>query len=168
MDETGVNTAMARRYARAAGGARALGSVPKNWRGNVSVIGTLTLNGVSAAMTLDGSVDGEAFAVYIEQILGPTLRPNDLVVMDNLRVHKTARVRRAIQARGAEVRWLPPYSPELNPIEEAWSKFKTALRTAAARTREALDEAITRGLHWITRQDAIGYFQHAGYQPLPE
>ena len=156
---------MARRFARAEGGARAIGSAPKNWGKNVSLIGALTLEGLTSTMSIDGSVDGDVFAIYVEQVLGPALRPGDVVVMDNLNVHKGPAISRAIEAHGARLMWLPPYSPDFNPIEQAWLKIKTALRSAAARSREALDQAITHAIQWVTRQDAIAWFQGCGYQP---
>ena len=163
IDETGINIAMARFYGRAPVGERAHGSVPKNWGDNISLIGSLRLNGKTAAMTLPGSTDSQAFIVYIKQILAPTLSPGDVVVMDNLSAHKHKAVGEAIEACGASLRFLPPYSPELNPIEQCWSKIKTALRAAAARSIEALDQAVTLALDTITPSDARGWFGCSGY-----
>ena len=166
IDETGINIAMTRLYARAEGGARAHGATPKNWGDNISLIGSLSLDGTMHAMTLPGSADRDAFLLYVKDILGPHLQKGDIVVMDNLSVHKSAAVRRAIEDRQAELRFLPPYSPDLNPIEQCWSKIKTALRAAAARSLEALDTAVTAGLASITAEDAIGWFQHSGYSVI--
>jgi transposase len=163
IDETGSNLGMVRRYARAEGEARAHGHAPKNPGGNVSIVGSIRLNGQITAMNFSGSLDGEAFVVYAEKILCRTLRSGDIVIMDNLSVHKNQRVCDLIEARGAEVWFLPPYSPHLNPIEECWSKVKTILRTVAARTREALDKGITQALKAIAPSDAQGWFTHSGY-----
>lgn len=164
VDETGINIAMARRYARAEGGARAHGDVPKNWGENVSVIGSISLDGQTAVMRVPGSVDADVFTTYVEQVLAPALKPGDVVVLDNLSVHKDRRVRDTIEAHGAELRFLPPYSPDFSPIEPCWSKVKTALRAAAARTVESLDAALTSALACITPQDARGWFKHCGYR----
>ena len=166
IDETGINIAMARLYARAKGGDRAHGAIPKNWGDNISLIGSLSLNGTIHAMTLPGSADGDAFLLYIKDILCPNLQKGDIVVMDNLSVHKSAAVRQAIEGKEAELRFLPPYSPDLNPIEQCWSKIKTALRAAAARSLEALDTAVTAALASVTAKDAGGWFQHSGYSVI--
>jgi len=163
LDETGTNLGMTRLYARAEGQARAHGSAPKNQGQNVSVIGSIRLDGEITAMNFPGSLDGEAFHVYAKEILAPTLRPGDVLVMDNLSVHQNKRACNVIEACGAEILFLPPYSPRLNPIEECWSKVKTILRTIAARTSEALDDGITYALNAITPSDAQGWFEHSGY-----
>jgi transposase len=163
IDETGMNIAMARLYARAGGGARAHGAIPKNWGDNVSLIGSLSFDGTMHAMTLPGSADGDAFLIYIKDILCPNLKEGDIVIMDNLSVHKIKAVREEIEARNAELRFLPPYSPDMNPIEQCWSKIKTALRAAKARSIEALDAAVTIALASVTAQDAQGWFGHSGY-----
>jgi transposase len=158
-----VNLAMTRLYARAPRGQRAVGSVPKNWGDNVTILGAMRVGGVSAAMTVNGSTDREVFGVFVREVLAPTLEPGDIVVMDNLGSHYASGIREAIEATGAEVKYLPPYSPDLNPIEQCWSKLKTFLRAAKARTREALDEAITRAFATITADDAAAWFTHSGY-----
>jgi len=163
IDETGSNLGMTRRYGRAEGEARAHGHAPKNPGENVSIVGSIRLDGEMTAMNFPGSLDGKAFHVYAEKILCPSLRSSDIVVMDNLSVHKNQGVHDLIEATGAQVWYLPPYSPHLNPIEECWSKVKTILRTIAARTREALDEGITKALNAITPSDAQGWFSHSGY-----
>jgi transposase len=168
IDECGSNIALTPLYARAPKGERARGSVPRNRGKNTTLIAALTLDGMGAAMILEGSADTTAFELYIEQVLAPSLRAGQIVVMDNLQAHKSARVKQAIEAKGCQLLFLPGYSPDLSPIEEAFSKLKTALRRAGARTREALQEAIGQALLIITAQDARGWFQHCGYSPPQE
>lgn len=163
LDEFGCNTAMTRRFARALQGQRAYGSCPLNYGPNVSVAGAIRLDGVVAAMVLDGAYDGEAFLAFTTDILAPELRPGDVVVMDNLASHKVHGVVEAIEAAGARVIYLPPYSPDFNPIEMCWSKVKEYLRAQAARTSKALDDAIARGLDLVTISDLRGWFGHCGY-----
>jgi transposase len=163
VDESGVNLAMTRLYGRAPTGERVIGSVPQNYGPNVTMLGALGVHGLHAVMTVDGATDTDVFRTYVKQVLGPTLRPGDIVVMDNLRAHKAVGVQQALARRGARLLYLPPYSPDLSPIEPCWSKVKTALRTAKARTREALDRAITGALATITDADAQGWFRHCGY-----
>lgn len=163
VDETSVNLTYTRRYGRAPGGQRLDQAVPLHSGPNVTVIAALTPEGVAAVMELDGAVNAASFAVYLEQVLGPTLVPGDVVVLDNLRVHKTAGLADLVEARGARLLFLPPYSPDFTPIELAFSKLKTHLRTAAARTREALTAALQAALAWITPQDAENWFGHCGY-----
>jgi transposase len=163
VDESGVNLAMTRRYGRAPTGARVLGHVPQNYGPNVTLLGALGVQGLHAVMTVDGATDTEVFRAYVKQVLGPTLAPGDIVVMDNLRAHKAVGIQQAIARRGARLRYLPPYSPDLSPIEPCWSKVKTALRKAKARTRGALDMAITGALDTVTALDAHGWFRHCGY-----
>jgi transposase len=127
------------------------------------MLAALGSHGVEAVMTIDGATDAEVFRVYVDQVLGPTLRLGDIVIMDNLRAHKAAGIREAIEQVGAQVVYLPPYSPDLSPIEPCWSKLKTALRTAQARTRAALEHAIAQALATITVADAHGWFHHCGY-----
>jgi len=154
---------MTRRYARAEGESRAHGFVPKNAGENISIVGTIRLGGALTAMNFPGSLDGEAYYTYAKNILCPTLHAGDIVVMDNLRVHQNQKVRDLFRQVGAELWYLPPYSPHLNPIEECWSKTKTILRTVAARSREALDIGITYALSQITASDIRGWFTHSGY-----
>jgi transposase len=163
VDESGVNLAMTRVYGRAPSGARVIGSIPQHDGQNVTLLGALGVQGLHAVMTVDGATDTAVFRTYVKQVLGPTLTPGDIVVMDNLRAHKAAGVQQAMARRGARPRHLPPYSPDLSPIEPCWSKVKTVLRKAQARTREALDRAITGALGTITDADAQGWFRHCGY-----
>jgi transposase len=164
VDESGTNLNLTPLYARAPRGERAYGQVPRNTPKNTTLIASLTLAGMGPAMTLEGATDTAAFVAYIEQVLAPTLRPGQVVVLDNLSAHQSAQVRTLIEARGAELWYLPAYSPDLSPIEHAFSKLKTLLRRAAARTREALEQAIAAGLDVITAADAVGWFVHCGYR----
>ena len=163
MDESGVNLAMTRLYGRAPTGERVLGSVPQNYGPKVTILGALGVHGLHAVMTVDGATDTVVFRTYVKRVLAPTLTPGDIVVMDNLRAHKAVGVQQALARRGARLLYLPPYSPDSSPIEPCWSKVKTALRKAKARTREALDRAITGVLTTITQTDAQGWFRHCGY-----
>ena len=163
IDECGSNIALTPLYARAPKGERARGSVPRNRGKNTTLIAALSLDGMGAALILEGAANTTAFELYVEHILAKSLHAGQIVVMDNLRAHKSARVRTAIEAKGCQLLFLPGYSPDLSPIEEAFSKLKTALRRAGARTREALEEAIAQALLTITAQDAQGWFQHCGY-----
>ena len=163
MDETGVNIAMARPYARALKGTRVQASKPYNKGQNMTVLGALSLEGVLAPMTVEGGTDTEVFSTYVKDILAPALRPGNVVIMDNLSSHKVEGIQGAIEAVGATLEYLPPYSPDLSPIEECWSKVKATLRAKAARTREMLDVAMASALQMITPADAKGWFAHCGY-----
>ena len=163
MDETSTNLTYARRYGRALGGQRATQGVPLHAGANVTLVAALTPQGLQAAMTVDGALNAAVFAVYLDQVLGPTLRPGDVVVLDNLPVHKAAGLGEVVEKRGARLLVLPPYSPDFNPIELAFSKLKTWLRTAAARTRPTLEAALARALAWISEADAQNWFDHCGY-----
>lgn len=163
VDESGSNIALTPLYARAPKGQRARDSVPRNRGKNITLIASLTLQGIAASMIIEGAANGAAFEAYVEYILAPSLQKGQIVVMDNLRVHKSARVRLLIEEKGCQLRFLPAYSPDFSPIEEAFSKLKTALRRRKARTREALEEAIAQELLTIASQDAQGWFEHCGY-----
>jgi transposase len=154
---------MTRRYGRAPKGERVIGAVPQNYGANVTMLAVLGSQGVEAVMTIEGATDAEVFRVYVEQVRRPTLCPGDIGIMDNLRAHKAAGIREAIEQTGARLLYLPPSSPDLSPIERCWSKLKTYLRKAKARTRDALDTAITEALALVTVADAHGWFAHAGY-----
>ncbi len=162
IDEAGIHLAMVRLFARAFRGERAVDAVPRHRGKNVSLIGALSLDGLIASMTLEGSVDTSAFLSYVCDVLAPQLWVGAIVVMDNLKVHHADSVRRAIEAVGAEVVFLPPYSPDLSPIELCWSKLKQFLRSKATRTYEALNLAMTEAVNSITEDDAIGWFNHCG------
>jgi transposase len=163
VDESGVNLAMTRLYGRAPAGKRVIGSVPQNYGQNVTLLGALGVQGLPAVMTVDGATDADVFRTYVKQVLGPTLTPGDIVVMDNLRAHNALGVQQAIARRGARVLYLPPYSPDLAPIEPCWSTVKTALRKAKARTRGALDTAMAAAMVTVSLADAWGWFKHCGY-----
>ena len=150
---------MTRRYGRAARGERVHDATPAgHWR-TLTLLAALSLHGLRAAMTVASPTDGDVFLAYLEQVLGPRLEPGDVVVMDNLAAHKVAGVRSLIEARGARLLYLPPYSPDLNPIEKAWSKLKQLLRSVKARTKEALDKAITELLPQISSDNTQAWFR---------
>jgi transposase len=154
---------MARRYGRAPRGERCRAPVPHGHWKTTTFVGALRLEGLTAPMVLDGAMHGIAFLAYVEQVLVPTLKPGDIVVMDNLPAHKPLAVRRAIEAAGAELRFLPPYSPDFNPIEMAFSKLKALLKKAAARTLDELFDAIAKAIDTFTQQECRNYFAAAGY-----
>jgi len=163
IDESGVNISMTRLYGRAPRGQRVVGSAPQNYGENITMLGALSAQGLSALMTVDGATDSDVFAAFVREVLSPTLREGDIVVLDNLGAHRSAAARKAVEARGARLVFLPPYSPDLNPIERCWSKIKTALRAAKARTREALEEAIKQAIAAVSASDARAWFKHCGY-----
>lgn len=165
VDETGSHIAMTPLYAYAPRGQRAIGTVPRNYGATMTLIAALSLQGMGEALMLDGAADAAAFEVYVEQLLAPSLRPGQIVILDNLSIHLGPRVRQAIEAKGCRLLFLPAYSPDFSPIEEAFSKLKAVLRRMGARTREALQEAIAQALTLITAQDARGWFLHCGYPP---
>jgi transposase len=142
----------------------ALAKVPRNWGANVTLLASMSAEGIGPSLAVEGSTTREVFEVYLEYFLAPTLRPGQIVVMDNLSAHKGGRVRELVEERGCELLFLPPYSPDLNPIEEAFAKLKALLRRAGARTREALIEAMGRALDAVTARDARGFFEHCGYR----
>jgi transposase len=163
VDESGVNLAMTRLFGRAPRGERVCDAVPQNYGENVTLLGALSLSGIEALMSVNGATDSDIFLAFVREVLSPTLRAGDVVIWDNLGAHRSAAVREAVEARGASVVFLPPYSPDFNPIERCWSKIKTALRAAKARTREALEAAIKRALSTVTTSDAQAWFTHCGY-----
>jgi transposase len=163
VDETGSHISMTPLYAYAPRGERAVGKVPRNYGAIMTVIASMSLTGMGPALVLDGAAESAAFAIYVEQILAPSLRPGQIVILDNLSIHLGSRVKQAIEACGCRLLFLPAYSPDFSPIEEAFSKLKTFLRREGARTREALQEAIATALDLITATDALGWFTHCGY-----
>ena len=163
VDESGVTTSMTRRYGRAPKGERVVDRVPGGRWELLTVIGALTLDGLRAPLTVPSATDGEVFCTYVHEVLVPALRPGQVVVLDNLGAHKVAGVRQAIEAAGGRLLYLPPYSPDLSPIEPAWSKMKTLLRAAKHRAQEALERGVGTALQAITAQDARSYFRHCGY-----
>ena len=154
---------MSRLYARAPRGQRAQATRPVNRGRHITMLGALSLTGLVAAMTVDGFTDGEVFLTFLREVLVPQLRPGQVLIMDNLKAHKVAGVAAACAAAGVRLLYLPPYSPDFSPIEECWSKVKAILRAKAARTREALEQAIAEALDAVTTTDAHGWFAHAGY-----
>lgn len=158
---------MARAYAWAPRGQRAHAAKPRNRGRAVTLIGALGMSGLVATMTVEGGTDGDVFRSYVDQVLVPHLRPGNIVLMDNLKAHKVAGIREAIEAAQASLHYLPSYSPDLSPIELCWSKVKAVLRTRAARTREALELAWTEALATITTSDARHWFAHCGYCTVP-
>ena len=165
VDESGFNTSMTRLRARAPRGKRAYGKVPRNRGKNTTLIASITLQGaMGESMSVEGATDSEAFEAYVEHFLAPSLSKGQVVVLDGLGGHRTQKVRELIEARGADLVFLPSYSPDLNPIEEAFSKIKALVRSKeGARVREALVEAIGRALAAVTPEDAASFFAHAGY-----
>lgn len=164
VDESGSNLAMTRLYGWAPKAKRAFASVPKNRGRNTTIVGALSAKGWQVAMTIEGAADRFAFEVFIEHYLVPTLTPGQIIVLDNLSIHKGQRVRELVEAAGCSLLFLPTYSPDFNPIELAWSKLKTFLRKAGARTRNELERAIGQGLDTISSQDALHWCRHCGYQ----
>lgn len=163
IDESGAKTNMVRTHGRCPKGQRLLSSAPAGHWKTTTMLAAIGLEGVDAPWTLDGAMDADAFEVYVEHVLVPTLRGGEIVVLDNLSSHKRPRVAELIQDAGAEVWYLPPYSPDLNPIEEMWSKVKQILRSLAARTVDDLVTAIGEALKQVTTNDILGWFTHAGY-----
>jgi len=166
IDETGASTKMARLYGRSWRGARCIASIPHGHWKTTTFVGALRQTGMTAPMVLDGAMDGAAFLAYVEQVLVPILRPGDIVIMDNLPGHKPQEVRHAIEQAGAELRYLPPYSPDLNPIEMAFAKLKALLKKAAARTLEDLWAAIAAALPHFTPDECGNYLADEGYDAV--
>jgi transposase len=165
IDETGASTKMARLRGRAPRGERCRAPVPHGHWKTTTFTGALRLDGLTAPMVLDGPMNGAAFLAYVEQVLVPTLWPGDIVIMDNLPAHKPRGVREAIERVGARLAYLPPYSPDFNPIENAFAKLKALLRKAAARTIPELWQAIAQALPQFTPAECANYFTATGYEP---
>jgi transposase len=166
VDESGTNIALTRLYGWAPHDRRASGSVPRNHGKNTTLVAALAPDGLQVPWMIEGAMNTDTFVWYITEQLAPTLRPGQVVVLDNLSVHKAARIRHAIEARHCQLLFLPPYSPDFTPIEQAFSKMKALLRGLGARTKEALWEAMRVAVEAITPADALAWFTHAGY-PLP-
>ena len=164
LDESGTNLGSTRRFGRARPGQRVVEGTPGNAGPHYTLLAALSTQGVQAPWLLAGAMDGAAFEVYVERVLVPTLRPGDMVLMDNLSFHKAPRIRQLIESVGARLEFLPPYSPDLNPIELCWSKIKTALRARKARTFAALLDAFDEAFGSVTKQDAKAWFAHCGYE----
>jgi len=168
VDETGTNVTLTPLYGRALVGKRAVGKVPRNHRTNLTVVGAIALDGVRCLMAYEGGTTKVAFLRFTREALVPSLRRGDIVVMDNLSSHYAQGVREAIEEAGCSLLYLPPYSPELNPIEHTWSKLKALLRRAEARTLRTLSAAIAVSSSEISRSDLSGWFNHCGYSAQPE
>jgi len=154
---------MTRHYGRAPAGERVGEATPQShWR-TLTVLGAITLHGVLASMTIESPTDGDVFEAFLEQVLGPKLQAGQVVIMDNLPAHKVAGVRERIEGRGARLLYLPPYSPDFNPIEQIWAKVKQYLRSVKARTVEALEQAIGDALNTVTAENTAGCFAGCGY-----
>jgi transposase len=155
---------MTRLYGRAPRGQRVRESVPRNYGPQTSIISAVSLEGVQATMTIEGAVDTDTFNAYIERLLRPTMRRGDVIVLDNLSAHRASRLEMVAAECGAQVLWLAPYSPDFSPIELMWSKIKTAVRAAKARTVQELNDALVLALQLVTKADCFGWFSHCGYQ----
>lgn len=164
IDETGAATNMARRYGRSPRGQRLDAAVPHGHWHTTTFVAALRQDGLTAPCVFDGPMNADCFRAYVEQCLAPTLRPGDIVVLDNLSSHKVAGIREAIEATGASLLYLPPYSPDLNPIEQAFAKFKSILRKAAARTLDTLIAAIALALAAFTQDECANYIANSGYR----
>jgi transposase len=165
LDECGSNIAMARAYGRGPRCQRLYAHRPVNYGANLTMVGAMTRQSMLTTMTIPGATNGPVFLAFIEQMLCPLRRPGQVVVMDNLSAHKVKGVREAIEAAGARLLYLPPYSPDLNPIEQAWSKLKNALRSIGARTLEALEQAVAQALLTLSPRDCRSWVEHCGYWP---
>jgi transposase len=163
VDETGAKTNMTRRYGRAQGGQRVVDSAPQGHWATTTLLSSIRLDGSTAPMVIEGPTDADVFTAYVQHVLAPSLQVGDIVILDNLPPHKIVAVAAAIHAAGAEVLFLPPYSPDLNPIEPMWSKVKAFLRALKARTRRTLQAGIRDALRSVTPADVLGWFAHCGY-----
>jgi transposase len=163
VDEMGTNTSLGLIYAYSLRGYRAYAKVPRNRAPNTTLLSSMSLEGMGPSLAVEGSINRDVFEVCVERVLAATLRPGQIVVMDNLSTHKGKRVKEIIEKRGYVLLYLPPYSPDFNPIEEAFSKIKGLLRKAGARSREALVEAVGAALAAVGARDARGFFEHRGY-----
>ena len=163
-----MTTSMVRTYARAPRGKRAIGRAPAGRYERLTLLGAITLEGVSAIMTIPAFTNRAVFAAFVREVLVPTLRPAQVVVLDNLPAHKYPEVEEAVRGAGCRLLFLPRYSPEYNPIEPCWSKVKNELRSRAARTLEHLQEAVHAAVEHVSAYDARGYFRHCGYNLAPD
>ena len=166
IDESGAQTNMTRTHGRAARGVRVIDKVPHGHWKTTTMISAIRTSGPCAAAVVSGATDTDVFLTYVEHALVPELTPGDVVIMDNLQPHKAAGVRQMIEQAGATLLYLPPYSPDYNPIENMWSKVKRHLRSVAARTYESLQEAITSAMASVTPSDCAGFFRHCGYPAI--
>ena len=165
VDETGTNTSLSPRYAYSPKGRRAYAQVPRNRRASTTLLASMSLEGMGPCVAVEGPTTATVFEAYVEKVLVPSLRCGQIVVVDNLSAHKGERAKALLEERGGQLLYLPPYSPDLNPIEQAFAKIKGALRKAGARTREGLIEALGAAISAVTSGDARGFFKHGGYHP---
>lgn len=163
VDEMGTNISLCSRYAYSPKGRRAYAQVPRNRGANTTLLASMSLEGMGPCLAVEGATTTTVFETYVEQVLAPTLRRGQIVVVDNLGAHKSERARKLLEGRGCQLLYLPAYSPDFNPIEEAFSKIKGVLRKAGARTRQALIEALGVAISTVTARDARGFFEHGGY-----
>jgi transposase len=163
VDEMGTNTSLAPRYAYSPRGRRAYAKIPRNRGANTTLLASMSFEGMGPCLAVQGPTTAAVFEAYVEKVLAPRLRYRQIVVVDNLGAHKSERARELIEERGCQLLYLPPYSPDFNPIEEAFSKIKEVLRKAGARTRKALIEALRVAISAVTARDARGFFEHGGY-----
>jgi transposase len=168
VDEMGANVSLLPLYAWSRRGLRAHAKAPRNWGKNVTLLASITGEGVGPCLAVEGPTTREVFETYLQSGLAPALRPGQVVVMDNLSAHRGGRVKEIVEGAGCELVYLPPYSPDLNPIEQAFSKVKGLLRKTQARTREALIEAMGRALDAVTVRDVRGFFWHCGYRLMDQ
>ena len=166
VDEMGANVSLSPIYAWSRRGLRAYAKVPRNWGKNVTLLASITAGGIGPCLAVEGPTTREVLEAYLERVLAPTLRPGRVIVLDNLSAHKGGRVREIVEGAGCDLAYLPPYSPDLNPIEQAFSKVKGLMRKAEARTRKALIEAMGRALDEVTARDARGFLGHCGYRAV--
>lgn len=166
VDECGVHTSLAPIYGYAPRGERLHLPVPRNLGKNTTLLSSMTTYGMGPSLAVEGATTAKVFETYVEKVLMPSLKPGQIVVMDNLGAHRTRRIRELIKGQDCELLYLPAYSPDYNPIEEAFSKIKNLLRKAAARSKEALIDALGAALSAVSAEDARGYFKHAGYRPI--
>ncbi len=166
VDECGLHTSLAPIYGYAPKGEHLTLSVPQSRGKNTTLLSSMTIEGMGPSLAVEGATTARVFKTYVEKVLVPSLRTGQIVVMDNLGAHRPKRIRELIEQQGCELLYLPAYSPDYNPIEEAFAKIKNLLRKTAARSKEALVEAIGAALSTVTAADAQGFFEHAGYRPL--
>jgi transposase len=166
VDEMGTNISLSPLYGWSRKGERAYCSVPRNRGKNTTLLSSMSVEGMGSSLAVEGATNREVFETYVELILAPTLHRGQVVVMDNLTAHKGERIRELIEGQGCELVYLPPYSPDFNPIEEAFSKIKGLLRKAEARSREALLEAMGIAISALSAEDARGFFEHCGYRAM--
>jgi transposase len=164
LDEAGATTVLTRLYARALGGRRTSEAAPRNYGASTSMMATIGINGIEAPMLIEGSVDTLVFNAYCEEVLRPTLKRGDVIILDNLGAHRASLIEEIALSCGAQVIWLPPYSPDFSPIELMWSKVKAYLKKVKARTQEELEKAIARALQSVTASDCRNWFRHCGYE----